>query len=253
MVKTLATGSEEGTIWMRRMDTGAIRYFPPVHNRTVLSVAFSPDGKTLASGSRDGTIGLWDIETGKLRRSLTGHTDAVNIVAFSPDGKTLASGSSDSTVRLWNSETGELKKTFLKHKHENKDMVVFITELVFSPDGKMIASGGTEWPELLVWEIKTGKVRLSHHSHNWSVDALAFSPDGTKLVIGGDTEAVEWLDLGDKDFDTPITPKDVFPTDHPGWVNALAFSSDDEVLTTVTRDGTIRFWIRLTGIKYLQP
>ena len=79
--KTLATGSEEGTIWMRRMDIGAIRYFPPVHKQAVLSVTFSPDGKTLASGSRDGTIGLWDIETGKLHRSLAGHTDAVNIVA----------------------------------------------------------------------------------------------------------------------------------------------------------------------------
>ena len=35
------------------------------HTRTVLSVAYSPDGKTLASGSADGTIKLWDVATDK--------------------------------------------------------------------------------------------------------------------------------------------------------------------------------------------
>ena len=109
--KTFASGSDEGTIWLRRIDTGEIRHFSTGHMRRILSVAFSPDGKTLASGSDDKTIGLWDIETGQLRSRLSGHTDAVNIVAFSPDGKTLASGSSDRTVRLWNPETGEFKNT----------------------------------------------------------------------------------------------------------------------------------------------
>ena len=99
--KTLATGSEEGAIWLRRIDIGAIRHFLSVHTRDIFSVAFSPDAKTLASGSRDGTIGLWDTETGKLRSHLTGHTDAVNIVAFSPDGKTLASWSAGGAILLW--------------------------------------------------------------------------------------------------------------------------------------------------------
>ena len=153
--KKIAGGSDEGTIWLQHLDTGRIRHFPPIHTQNVLSVVFSPDGRMLASGSRDRTIGIWDIETGKLRRHLIGHTEAVNIVVFSPDGKTLASGSSDQTVRLWNPETGELRKTFLEHQNVNIEN--FITELVFSPDGKMIASGGTEWPLLLLWEIKTGK------------------------------------------------------------------------------------------------
>ena len=178
MEKCLRGGSDVGAIWLRRIDTGEIRHFSSGHTREISSITFSPDGKTLASGSIDKTIGLWDTEIGKLHRPLTGHTDAVNIVAFSPDGKMIASGSSDKTVRLWNPETGKPGKTFLKHK--NVEVGTVITELVFSPDGKMIASGGTEWPELLVWEIKTGQVRLTHHSHNWSVDALAFSPDGTK-------------------------------------------------------------------------
>ncbi|MCP4382429.1 MAG: hypothetical protein GY798_13610, partial [Hyphomicrobiales bacterium] len=68
---------------------------------SVLSVAFSHDGKFLASGSDDKTVRLWEVSTGEQLRELTGHSDYVLSVAFSHDGKFLASGSYDNTVRLW--------------------------------------------------------------------------------------------------------------------------------------------------------
>ena len=70
------------------------------HKRTVLGVAFSPDGRLLASGAGEKVI-LWDVETGKQARTLEGHTWTVIGVAFSPDGRLLASGSWDGTVILW--------------------------------------------------------------------------------------------------------------------------------------------------------
>ena len=39
----------------------------------------------------------------------------------------------------------------------------------------------------------------------------------------------------------------MFPKNHPGWVNALAFSPDGKTLTTVTQSGTIRFWDTTNG------
>ncbi len=71
------------------------------HSDSVMSVAFSPDGRTLASGSRDRTIKLWDAATGARKPTLSGDRDLVWSVAFSPDGRTLASGSFDQTIKLW--------------------------------------------------------------------------------------------------------------------------------------------------------
>jgi WD40 repeat protein len=73
------------------------------HTDTVISVAFSPDGKTLATGSFDDSVRLWDVASHRLVSApLTAHKNAFGSVAFSPDGKTLASSGEDKSVELWN-------------------------------------------------------------------------------------------------------------------------------------------------------
>ena len=68
------------------------------HMRSVLCVAFSPDGGRVATSSEDQTVRLWDVETGQEVLTLHGHTDIVPTVAFSPDGNRLATAGADGVV-----------------------------------------------------------------------------------------------------------------------------------------------------------
>ncbi|HKM90593.1 MAG TPA: protein kinase, partial [Candidatus Acidoferrales bacterium] len=85
------------------------------HAESVLSVAFSPNGRLLASGSSDNTINLWDVSSGRSVRQLIGHKGQVFGVAFSPNGAMLASASADHTVKLWDVAGGRELVTFAGH------------------------------------------------------------------------------------------------------------------------------------------
>ena len=74
--------------------------------KSIVRLAFSPDGRTLASGGRDGTIWLWEMRTGCRRHILHGHKGSVLSLAFSRDGRRLASGSEDTTVLVWDLTDG---------------------------------------------------------------------------------------------------------------------------------------------------
>jgi hypothetical protein len=116
-----------------------------LHEHSVHSVAFSPDGRTLATGSLDTNARLWEVATGKEIATMRGHEQSVQSVAFSPDGRTLATGSWDSTARLWEVATGKEIAAFRGHEH-------FVESVTFSPDGRTLATGGHDntvrlWPQ----------------------------------------------------------------------------------------------------------
>jgi len=57
----LASGSNDNTIRLWRVNDGFLLQTLKEHTYKVNSVAFSPDGQFLASGSGDGTIRIWGI------------------------------------------------------------------------------------------------------------------------------------------------------------------------------------------------
>src|SRR6266705_1115385 len=104
--KRIASGSSDGIVEVWDAATGqhlmtyrghAQSVLPaPDSPRSVLSIAWSPDGKLIASGSSDGTVQVWNATTGK--RILT-YLSSAFCVAWSPDGKRIASGGEDGSVK----------------------------------------------------------------------------------------------------------------------------------------------------------
>ena len=87
------------------------------HQSSVISIAFSPDGKSILTGSDDTTAKLWDI-SGNLLRTFQGHQSSVISVAFSPDGKSILTGSDDKTAKLWDIEPDRAITAICNHLND---------------------------------------------------------------------------------------------------------------------------------------
>jgi len=134
-----------GTLVVREVATGKELLSFGRQKDTVLSVAFSPDGRTVLSGSSDQTLILWQIATGKELRDFRGHLNRVTSVAFSPDGRTALSGSADNTLKLWDVATGRDLHTLTGHSSG-------VNSVAFSPDGRAALSGSTD-KTLKLWDL----------------------------------------------------------------------------------------------------
>jgi WD40 repeat protein len=200
------------------------------HSKTVISVAFSPDGTILASGSFDKTVRLWKVRTGELVRTIT-NNHMVNAVAFSPDGQTLAVGADEPVVKLWKVQTGRLMRTLIRAT----DGIVAVT---FSPDGKALVCGGSG-KTVKIWDVQTGALKRTLTGHRRIVYSVVFSPDGKGLASGSyDGTARLW------DVKT-WSLKRVF-VGRSGEVRSVAFSPDGATLAAASSRG-VKLWDVKTG------
>ena len=71
----IVSGSDDGTVAVWDLQTGARLHELTGHHGGVRSVALSGDGRHIVSGSDDGTVAVWDLQTGARLHELTGHQD----------------------------------------------------------------------------------------------------------------------------------------------------------------------------------
>ena len=194
---------------------------------SILSVAFSPDGKFLAAGDSKGEIRLWRVADGQQLLICQGHANWVWSVAFSPDGQILASGSEDSTVKLWSVNQLRCLHTFEGHTSR-------VWSVAFSPDGQILASG-SEDSTVRLWSVNQLRCLHTFEGHtNW-VWSVAFSPDGQILASGNGDFSVRLWDL------EQLRCLHTFEG-HTNWVLSVAFSPDGQILASGSEDSTVRLW-----------
>lgn len=168
------TDSAEVTVWDLRLGR-QMKVFKG-HTDIVRSICLSRDERCLISASLDKTLKYWDLESGECLGTLKGHSGYVYSVHTTPDGRFAVSGSSDKTIKIWDLNEGTCIGTLEGHQS-------IVHSLAISPDGVLIASAGFFDGTVRLWDWKSGAC-LQVIKQNAIPISIAFSPDGSRLVVG---------------------------------------------------------------------
>ncbi|MDP1624764.1 MAG: WD40 repeat domain-containing protein [bacterium] len=201
-----------------------------LHQKNVIAVAFSLDGRLLASvaDSVPSEIVIWDIKESKKLFTIKDqdikkdYRPPYFVMKFSPDNSLLATRSYGRPVRLWKTEDGSLLGTINAAGDK----------ITFSPDGKILATANRAGIVSL-WKTLDGSKlsELRGHAHlferitgvNDYIPILSFSPDGLDVL------SVEHEDL-------------YYPNDFLHSISNISFLPDGTGVLSVGVDGTIRLW-----------
>ncbi len=186
------------------------------HRLPVTGVAFSPDGQRLVSGSFDTTAKVWDVQTGRELFTAPGHPGGVISVASSPDGQQFLAGcrEGENHGKLWDAQTGRLLKDI----------------------PPSLAPPSRDWVESEALR-PTPKPRF----RGGSVESVAFSPDGKRVLAGAHEGRVLVWNAADGELVLDLHGHG------DSIVYAAAFSPDGLLMVTAGYDSKIKLWSAQDG------
>jgi WD40 repeat protein len=169
----------------------------------VNTVSFSPDGTRILSAFNV-FIQVWDAATGERITHIPDPspqgetlTNEINSAVFNGDGTKILSASHINKMSMWDASTGMLIKKF-----SGAAPTVSINSAAFSPDGSRIITGGSGGygaakGNVRIFSLVTGgqeqyltTARPESPYLGSFVNSVDFSPDGSKIIAGGNAITV---------------------------------------------------------------
>lgn len=211
----------------------AISYRPPEfqlrasqkgHTSGVTAVTLDVRRRRLFSAGRDGSIRCWSWPELRLLATSNVQNQSISALALSRDGNYLVSGTEAGLVRL---EPADFSHPGVVLVQENAG----ITQLEFHRDlvAASLVDGrcclmGPSLAQPVVWVAHAGPA-----------NTLAFQPEGSYLVTGGDDAKIRFWELPE--------PQVFYELEgHKKGIQRLRFSSDGTTLLSSSSDQVVRFW-----------
>ena len=148
---------------------------------------FSHDGTRLATCGQDSRVIIYDTTTFHDVHVLTEHTKFVAFLSWSPDDTKLVTCSNDRSAKLWDAISGQCIYTIQNHNEP-------VTAASWLPSGQAFITGSLDKESSLnMWSDQAE--RLYTWPSTYRVNALAISPDGSRLVTLSDPPEIHVYDL----------------------------------------------------------
>jgi hypothetical protein len=261
--------SPDGKLFVSAADDGRIKLWNVagsmisaegrvITNTGLARVGFSPDGATLAVGGDMGELFLYDMKA-NARTPLTGHMDRLRGVAFSRDGTRLVTMDRGKVLKVWDVATHAALRTVMLPA-EPYSFALAQT----NPAGQLWAAVGMLKADMApptdagamfadaayVWlaDVNNPNAPVFIKGDSSYVNAVAFSPDGKLLWVGGDDgDAVPW-DVSNKPGVVAgmALPRSKDNAGNVRGVQALAPSPDGKYVLAVYAGwrlgGVLRVW-----------
>ncbi len=174
---------------------------------------------------------LWNVATGAEVARMS-HRSEVTRAVFSPDGVAIATSGLGSGPQIWS------RDGVLRHALQGHALGGVATLLVFSPDARRIATA-CNWTSsepdrtLRIWDVATGAAVSVISDHERIVRALAFSPDGARIVTGSEDSTLRMFDVNDGALRASMRAE--------GITDFVAFSPDGATIFSIAY-GKMSVW-----------
>jgi WD40 repeat protein len=218
----------------------ALRWEAEIATSAINHCQFSPDGGELYTGGSDGIIRVWATADGAPRREHEPPAGVIrppSIFAFvlSRTGGELAWCGNAWVVpyEVYTAETQTLQVMRRIPAHAEEVMI-----LAAYPGG--FCSGSAD-RTVKFWDWRSGHCHSTLKARG-TVRALATSPDGSRLAVGGVVTVAVYALAGHAVTGAPVVCRG-----HTKCIECVEFSPDGTKLATASTDGTLRVWDAATG------
>lgn len=198
-------------------------------------VCFLLSSLLLRNGLTQDFATQWHLSEGAKAR--LGRGRLINI-KLSPDNTRVVASTSIG-IWIYDAQTGEVVSLFTESQIGEKDgylSKIPPEALTFSSDASIVATAHGN--SIYVWDTFTGNAFAMLDEHPDSINAIALSPDGTKLATAGGDWTVRLWEVSTGKYINSLTG-------HRSAINAVAFSPDGKILASA--GSTLCLWDADTG------
>ena len=189
--------------------------------------AFSSDSQRLATAADEHTLTVCDVRTGMPSKTFTIPDTSITSVNWGEGDKALIVGCADGTVRLLDTTSGEITRRIEAHEGP-------IMHAILTAQRDTLVTACIQTGSIKVWEWPSGTLRFELTDTAGPI-SIAVSPDGRRLIAGGNSNIIPLWDLRSGRRITTVG------TDR-GAIRSVAFSPDGRSIIACGESHAVRIW-----------